>query len=129
MRDPLCVINDTLITNKRIISVLSQLAVKDFSTYTRSGFKTAFVTRTSEIYSRKAEVQNRRRHSQSYVEDEFCADNTARVNCSRSQWKLSFETASKHLRGLFAIVASFRKVFIDCILFGFSCGLGGYFSN
>jgi hypothetical protein len=51
---------------------------------TRSGFKTAFVVRTSEVFSRKAEVQNRRRRSQSYVEDEFCADNVARGNCSRS---------------------------------------------
>jgi hypothetical protein len=49
-----------------------------------SGFKTAFVARTSEIFSHKAEVQNRRRRSQNYVEDEFCADNAARGNCSRS---------------------------------------------
>jgi hypothetical protein len=33
--------------------------------------KIAFVTRTSESFSRKAEVQNRRSSSQSYVEDEF----------------------------------------------------------
>jgi hypothetical protein len=61
----------------------------------RGGFKAAFVARTSEIFSRKAEVQNRRRSSQSYVEDEFCADNAVRGNYSRSQWKLSFETASQ----------------------------------
>ena len=55
-----------------------------FMNILRSGFKTAFVARMSDIYSRKAEVQNRRRRSQSYVEDEFCADNTARGDCSRS---------------------------------------------
>ncbi len=59
-----------------------------------SDFKTAFIARTSEIFYSKAEVQNRRRRSQSYVEDEFCADNAARENCRRSQRKLSFETAS-----------------------------------
>jgi hypothetical protein len=47
--------------------------------------KIAFVTRTSEIFTGKAEGQNRRRHSQSYVEDEFWPDNAAGGNCSRSQ--------------------------------------------
>jgi hypothetical protein len=61
----------------------------------RSCFKTAFVTGTSEIYSRKAEVRNRRRPNRSYIENEFWADNDASENCSRSQRKLSFKTASE----------------------------------
>ncbi|MHC4534139.1 MAG: hypothetical protein ACYS6K_09315 [Planctomycetota bacterium] len=40
--------------------------------------------RTSEIFSGKAEGQNRRRHSQSYVEDEVWPDNAAGGDCSRS---------------------------------------------
>jgi hypothetical protein len=41
--------------------------------------------RTSEIFSALAEGQNRRRHSQSYVKDEFWPDNAADGDCSRSQ--------------------------------------------
>ena len=51
----------------------------------REPLKIAFVTRTSEIFSGKAEGQNRRRRSQSYVEDEFWPDNATGENCSRSQ--------------------------------------------
>jgi hypothetical protein len=51
----------------------------------RGPLKIAFVTRTCEIFSGKAEGQNRRRHSQSYVEDEFWPDNAAGGDCSRSQ--------------------------------------------
>jgi len=43
----------------------------------REPLKIAFVTRTCEIFSGKAEGQNRRRHSQSYVEDEVWPDNAA----------------------------------------------------
>jgi hypothetical protein len=53
--------------------------------YIKEPQKIAFVTRTSEIFSGKAEGQNRRRHSQSYVEDTFWPDNVAGANCSRSQ--------------------------------------------
>ncbi len=51
----------------------------------REPLKIAFVTRTSEIFSGKAEGQNRRKRSQSYVEDEFWPDNATGENCSRSQ--------------------------------------------
>ena len=54
----------------RLICLPFRLKYKRKNFY-RSGFKTAFVTRMSDIYSRKAEVQNRRRRSQNYVEDEF----------------------------------------------------------
>ena len=37
----------------------------------RVSLKITFVTRTGESFSRKAEVRNRRRPNQSYVEDEF----------------------------------------------------------
>jgi hypothetical protein len=51
----------------------------------RESLKIAFVTKTSEIFSGKAEGQNRRSHSQSYVEDEFWPDNAVGGNCSRLQ--------------------------------------------
>jgi hypothetical protein len=47
----------------------------------RESLKIAFVTRTSEIFSDKAEGQNRRRNSHSYVEDEFWPDNAVGGNC------------------------------------------------
>jgi hypothetical protein len=37
----------------------------------REPLKIAFVTRTSEIFVSEAEVQNRRRRSCNYVEDDF----------------------------------------------------------
>ncbi|MBN1806136.1 MAG: hypothetical protein JW837_12880, partial [Sedimentisphaerales bacterium] len=52
---------------------------------TSEPLKIAFVMRTSEIFSGKAEGQNRRRRSQSYVEDVFWPDNAAGGNCSRSK--------------------------------------------
>jgi hypothetical protein len=53
----------------------------------RGTLKIAFVTRTSEIFSALAEGQNRHRHSQSYVEDEFWPDNAAfrRIAAVRSK--------------------------------------------
>jgi hypothetical protein len=53
--------------------------------YVRGPHKIAFVTRTCEIFSGKAEGQKRHRHSQSYVEDAFWPDNAAGGDCSRSK--------------------------------------------
>jgi hypothetical protein len=46
--------------------------------------KIAFVTRTSEIFSGKAEGQIRRRHSQNFVEDDFDLITPPSGDCSRS---------------------------------------------
>jgi hypothetical protein len=37
--------------------------------FTRSGFKTDFVARTSDIYFHKAEIQNRPGPNQGYIKD------------------------------------------------------------
>jgi hypothetical protein len=68
-----------------LFSAISIPANKDFTLFLlRVPLKIAFVMRTSEIFSGKAEGQNRRRRSQSYVEDEFWPDNAGGGNCSRS---------------------------------------------